>query len=161
MNANYTLNVKKLSANFSGSVFYNNSIHILSQLNEKNVKCMLSRLSCDLSYKFRDNVTAFGEYYYVFPGVSDVTHISSYQSFSLGLNMRLLKDKLAAEVGARDVFRTNKTKNRADYSNYTFTSKFDNDIRNVYVKLSYRFGNDNVHHSNVDVNNTDSRISSK
>ena len=34
----------------------------------------------------------------------------------------------------------------------------NNDNRSFYLKLSYRFGNDKVRHSYVDVNNGDGRM---
>lgn len=157
-NANYTINKNKLSVNIGGSLYYNKAVSTSSELTDDNLKGYSSRVSSTVSYGFKDNITSFARYYYVFSGLSENIHFKSFQSLSMGVNMRFLKDKLNVEIGASDIFKTNKSRNRIDYKSFKFTSNINNDIRSIYLKVSYRFGNDKVRHNNVDINNGDGRM---
>ena len=159
-NANYTFNANKLSVNIGGSLYYNKAVSTSPDLTDDDLKGYTSRLSSTVSYKFKDNITSFARYYYVFPGLSESVHFKSYQALNMGANMRFLKDKLDLEIGATDIFKTNKSRNRIDYSTFTLTSNINNNIRSFYLKISYRFGNNKVRHSYVDVNNGDGRMPS-
>ena len=72
--------------------------------------------------------------------------------------MQLLSGKLNVEIGTSDIFKTLKSRNKIDYKTFTFTNKINNDVRSVYLKMSFHFGNDKVRHNNVDVNSGDGRI---
>lgn len=157
-NANYTFNVSKLSVNIGGALYYNKAVSTSPELTDDDLKGYASRLSSTVSYKFKDNITSFARYYYVFPGLSENVHFKFYQSLSLGANMRFLKDKLDLEIGLNGVVKTNKSRNRIEYSTYTFTSNINNNIRSFYLKLSYRFGNNKVRHNYVDVSKGDGRM---
>lgn len=157
-NANYTFNKNKFSVNVGGSLYYNRAVSTSSELTDDNLKGISSRVSSTFSYRFIDNITSFLRYFYVFPGLSENVHIKSFQSLSMGVNMRFFKDKLNVEIGSSDIFNTHKSRNRIDYKLFTFTSNMNNDNRSFYLKLSYRFGNDKVRHSYVDVNNGDGRM---
>ena len=159
-NANYTFNANKLSVNIGGSLYYNKAVSTSPDLTDDDLKGYTSRFSSTVSYKFKDNITSFARYYYVFPGLSESVHFKSYQALNMGANMRFLKDKLDLEIGATDIFKTNKSRNRIDYSTFTLTSNINNNIRSFYLKISYRFGNNKVRHSYVDVNNGDGRMPS-
>lgn len=157
-NINYTNNKNKFSANIAGSLYYNRAEVNLSDLDDDNLKGLTSRISSTLTYKFMDNCTLFARYYYVFPGLSENVHFESFQSLSLGVNMQLLRGKLNFEIGTSDIFKTLKSRNKIDYKTFTFTNKINNDVRSVYLKMSFHFGNDKVRHNNVDVNSGDGRI---
>lgn len=157
-NANYTFNKNKLSANVGGTLYYNRVIPISSELTDDNLKGLSSRISSTISYRFKDNITSFARYFHVFSGLSENIHIKSFHSLSMGVNMRFFKEKLDVEIGASDIFKTNKSRNRIDYKLFTFTSNMNNDIRSIYLKISYRFGNNKVRHNYVDVNKGDGRI---
>jgi len=159
-NISYNYSYNRFNAAVQFSVNYNKSKSSDPSLDEGSLEGFSSFASSNLSYMVGSKALVYARYLYYFPGQEQFIHYKSFQSFSIGVNWALMKNKIILNASINDLFGTLYNRNHMVYENYVFNNRNDYDNRNFHIKLTYRFGNHKVKRSDVDINSINNRIPS-
>ena len=77
-------------------------------------------------------------------GLEDTWEKNAMGSLDIGLQKRLLKDKVSIKITATDVLRTTRFRGGSNYGNTDLRINQQNENRTLRLSFSYRFGNSQV-----------------
>lgn len=157
---NYNYSYNRFNAMIQFSASYNKSKSSDLSLDGGSLEGFSSFASSNLSYMVSNKALIYAKYIYYIPGQEQFIHYKSFQSFSIGVNCALMKNKLILNASINDLFGTLYNRNYVVYKDFVFNNRNDYDNRNFHIKLTYRFGNHKVKRSDVDINSSNNRIPS-
>ncbi|MBB3187084.1 outer membrane beta-barrel family protein [Microbacter margulisiae] len=145
--ANYTLDLFNWWNLFcDGTLYYCESKSYRPELQAVNQYGYGSSASIRSDFVMNKQKTLLGEISYnqFFPSIDGMTDTRAFAFLSASLRYSMLNDNLKFAIHASDILRQNFNNTERRYATYVFINKLNFHARDVFVSVTYSFGNKRV-----------------
>ena len=152
--ASYNFSFGKFNLYSSVSMFYVKAKSYVDELDDKDLRSLNTSFSANLSYRYKV-LNFYANYYHVLPGIEESFHTGNIDCVGLGCKIDIIKNKLLLNIQAQDIFSGTKSNNRAEYKDYVFRNRINNDNTSFRVGLTYNFGKQKAKKADINISNNE------